>query len=321
MYSGMDIKDRFYGCIFGQAVGDALGLGTEFMTREQVDGSYPHGLSDYGQIIQDHHRRRWKRGDWTDDTEMMLCIARAIIQDNGIRPSTIAENFKEWMDSARAMGIGNHTHTVLSVGDYVQHPVKTSQVVWNLSGKNAASNGGIMRSSVVGLLPTYDSKNAEITCMLTHYDPRCIGSCVLLSKIIHELVYYNVQVSLEDLYAIGNLYDKRIREHILYAYQADNCRSLGLDSPDTMGYTLLTLRAGLWAYFHAENFEEGLLDIINAGGDADTNAAVACSILGAKFGFENIPTKYITGLTRRDELSGIIDALWKATSRLSGWMS
>lgn len=318
MYSGVEIKDRFYGSVFGQAVGDALGLGTEFMTKEEVDSSYPQGLSDYGQIIQDHHRRRWKRGDWTDDTEMMLCIARAIIQDNGIRPSTIAANFKEWMDSARAMGIGNHTHTVLSVGDYVQHPVKTSQVIWKLSGKNAASNGGIMRSSVVGLLPTYDSKNAEITCMLTHYDPRCIGSCVLLSKIIHELVYYNVQVSLEDLYAIGSLYDKRIREHILYAYQADNCRSLGLDSPDTMGYTLSTLRAGLWAYFHAENFEEGLLDIINAGGDADTNAAVACSILGAKFGVENIPTKYIKGLTRRDELSGIIDALWKVTSRLSG---
>jgi len=30
------IKDRFIGCLYGQAIGDALGLGTEFLTKEDV---------------------------------------------------------------------------------------------------------------------------------------------------------------------------------------------------------------------------------------------------------------------------------------------
>ena len=49
-----------------------------------------------------------------------------------------------------------------------------------------------------------------------------------------------------------------------------------------MGYTLVTLYVVLWAYWHSTSFVDGLLKVVNAGGDADTNAAVACAILGAK---------------------------------------
>ena len=38
-----------------------------------------------------------------------------------------------------------------------------------------------------------------------------------------------------------------------------------------MGYTLVTLSVGLWAYWHSTSFVDGLLKVVNAGGDADTN--------------------------------------------------
>ena len=41
------IKERFLGTIFGQAVGDALGLSTEFMSKQEVDRFYPNGIEDY----------------------------------------------------------------------------------------------------------------------------------------------------------------------------------------------------------------------------------------------------------------------------------
>ena len=91
-----EIKDRIAGCLWGQAIGDALGLGTEFMSRDEVLHNYPDGLLEYSQIVQDFHRERWNQGDWTDDTDMMLCIARAIIADKAIKSKTVAHNFKEW---------------------------------------------------------------------------------------------------------------------------------------------------------------------------------------------------------------------------------
>ena len=76
-----------------------------------------------------------------------------------------------------------------------------------------------------------------------------------------------------------------------------------------MGYTLKTLAAGLWAYWNAPSFEEGLLSVVRAGGDADTNAAVACAILGAKFGFNTIPQEYVDGLIYKEQLDEVVSGM------------
>lgn len=44
------------------------------------------------------------------------------------------------------------------------------------------------------------------------------------------------------------------------------------------------------------NLVEGILKIVLSGGDADTNAAVAGAILGAKFGKDQIPEEWRNGL-------------------------
>ncbi len=63
--------NRFKGVLYGQAIGDALGLDTEGMTDEDMAWKYPNGIQTYDQIFQDRHRKCWKIGDWTDDTDMM----------------------------------------------------------------------------------------------------------------------------------------------------------------------------------------------------------------------------------------------------------
>lgn len=287
-------KDKMLGCLYGQAIGDALGLGSEFMDKDEVRKNYSAGLNLYDQIIQDAHRCRWNKGAWTDDTDMMLCILSAF-EDGKFNVHKVAQNFKDWFNDI-PMGIGGHTFKVLCMRDYVEQSEMCSKLWWDLSRHQSAANGALMRTSVIGLAPDNIEKQAVDICKLTHYDSRCIGSCVIASLIIHNMVRNNYELTYDEIKAIAKDYDERIMEWVELAYQNAEISTLDLDEQHSIGYTLRTLSAALWCYWHAKSFKEGLLAIVNEGGDADTNGAIACAIMGAKFGYNSIPEYYIENL-------------------------
>lgn len=292
-----DIRDRMEGCMWGQAIGDALGLGTEFMSRNEVKFNYPKGLKNYDKIIRDAHRRRWPRGAWTDDTDMMLCVLDGYA-DGKFQPSLIARNFKKWFDG-KPVGIGRHTFNVLYFDGYIDNPVFAAETIWKINRCRSAANGAIMRTSIFGLKKDITPEEISDVCILTHPDSRCIGSCVIISMVINKLIWQNENMSIDEILAHADKYDDRIAEWVRLAYEGD-LADLELDNPEGMGYTLRTLAAALWAYWHAVDIPSGLLNIVNEGGDADTNAAVATALLGAKFGKKAIPAKFIEGLHRKD---------------------
>ena len=49
--------------------------------------------------------------------------------------------------------------------------------------------------------------------------------------------------------------------------------------------------------------------MVHAGGDADTNSAVACAILGAKYGFRSIPQEYVEGLIYKEQLEEVVNGM------------
>lgn len=304
----METKDKIYGTIFGQAIGDALGLGTEFLSKTEVREKYPDGLKEYSQIIRDYHRAKFQPGSWSDDTDMMLCIANVIIEDKRINLHTIARNFKQWVYAPETRGVGQTTLKVLSIAEYVEKPHQVAELIWRMTRTKNAANGSVMRTAIIGLKKENVAQTAEDVCKLTHFDPRCVGSCVIVSEIINHLIWHDEQLSYSQIMTIGNKYDKSIAEYIDKAYY-NGIESLELDEPSSIGYTLKALGSALWCLFHANNFEEGLLRVVNEGGDADTNAAVACAMLGAKFGYTSIPQKYTDGLTRKSDLMRITNYL------------
>ena len=110
-------------------------------------------------------------------------------------------------------------------------------------------------------------------------------SCAIVVPIRRycHLIYKDFGLSYHDIFDIAMKYDKCIIGFIDLSLSPD-IRTLELQDQKSMGYTLRCLSAALLAYWHARSFEDGLLAIVRAGGDADTNAAVACAILGARFG-------------------------------------
>ena len=173
MQLSTSITNKIKGCIYGQAIGDALGLGCEFMSQEEVRKYYPNTLTRYDQIIRDRQWSMWKEGEWTDDTDMMICIARTRL-NNHFNVEKTAENFKEWFNHS-PRGIGRHTYNILAIGDYLKALFKVSELFWNLSRQKNAANGALMRTSVLATSPYVDEEEITDICRLTHYDPRCVG--------------------------------------------------------------------------------------------------------------------------------------------------
>jgi ADP-ribosylglycohydrolase len=294
--------------LFGLAVGDALGLATEFMSKDEVQTHYPDGISDYSQIIRDKHRSRWSPGSWTDDTDQALCIINAVRNHRQLTAVTFAQELRKWFDK-NPMGIGQTVYKVITAPQFTEKPHSAAKLIWKMSGRKSAANGAIMRTAAVACWQSDDESavrsNAETICKVTHYDPRCVGSSVIITMIVRSLITSGEPLSLHQLIQLGEDYDPRIREYIVLAYN-NSISSLNLDDKQTMGYTLKTMAAGLWAYFHATSYEHGISTIIRQGGDADTNAAVAGSILGAKFGLNNIPSNWLNGLQNKHILTNAI---------------
>jgi ADP-ribosylglycohydrolase len=290
--------DKIKGVFFGQAIGDALGLGTEFMTKEQVLSYYPKKLKEYSQILQDGHRSRWKKGSWTDDTDQFLCICDSILQEFDVSEIKFAEELYKWYQE-NALGIGYTVLNVVKTPQFTLKPHKAAEMYWRMKQRKVASNGAIMRTSILGLFDFWDKENVinntEKICKVTHWDPRCVGSCVIVSLLISELILSQKELSKSEIIKISENYSQDITEFIELSF-SKQIETLKLDDPDSIGYTLKALSSGLWVHFNSDSFENGIIDVINEGGDADTNAAIAGSILGAKYGYKNIPTNLIDNL-------------------------
>lgn len=313
----MKLQNKIKGTLYGQAIGDALGLSTEFMSKVEVQAAYPQGINDYQDAQINPHTERWERGEWTDDTDQMLCILDAILKNKSLTTNGVSQQFMDWYNDM-PIGIGNTVYNVLSDKNFLQHPHQVAQQVWEDTNRNGAANGGVMRTSIVGIWQ-YDNfeqvaENAKQVCQITHYDPRCVASCVAVSIAISAMLqgYSSMETIIEKSISFAKKYEPSV-ETILQDLP-QGIGDLKLDEFPSIGYTYKALAAGFWVLKYSHSFEEGLKAIILEGGDADTNASVGGALLGARFGYDAIPEHWKTGLYQQEELEDRIDALLKLMS-------
>src|SRR3954471_21453828 len=100
------LHERALGAYLGFAVGDALGALIEFMTRREIETAYGRH-----ETIMGGGWLRLAPGQVTDDTEMTMCLGRAILEGETWDVVRACEHFATWL-RGNPVDVGNQGNRV-----------------------------------------------------------------------------------------------------------------------------------------------------------------------------------------------------------------
>lgn len=256
------LRNKIKGAVYGFAIGDAMGATTEFMSEKEIKKTY-------GQV-KDIIGGGWlglHPGEITDDTQMTMCVMHAIMKKSKNHDEfqkVCEDNFVHWINT-NPKDVGSQC--ARAIGMIMCG--RTAPI-----DNKALGNGSLMRAMPLAVLdlPFLNIIQGRIT----HNNRFC-------SKIIMD---YSVlmQGLIND--------DYRMINKVTNEYKSDDGH-LHLCEPT--GYVLNTfVNSIFWSGMNT--FEEAVIGAVNHGGDADSIAAIAGSLAGAKFGFNNIPERWVETL-------------------------
>jgi ADP-ribosylglycohydrolase/fructose-1,6-bisphosphatase/inositol monophosphatase family enzyme len=264
---------RAQGCLLGQLAGDSLGSLVEFRSAEDIAGQYPHGVRQ----LADGGTWNLLAGQPTDDSELAMMLARSLVRDGRYDADAVRTAYVHWYRSV-PFDVGFTTRSALGAG--------------NLNHESQA-NGSLMRISPLGIFARGEEATAlaRIDSALTHPHPVCQEACAAfvaaVSKAVHG-EYGDVRQRAEGAYQAGLAVARggatRVAEVIERARLAPP-----LDYSINQGWVLIALQNAFYQLLHAPSLEEGVVATVGAGGDTDTNGAIAGALLGAVHGREAIP--------------------------------
>jgi len=328
----MDLRERTRGCLLGLAVGDALGHPTEFVPSLGAIRARWGARGIQGFVPAGRH----PPGTFTDDTQMALCVARALCRagrgDLDTLMRTLAAEFVAWVHSPlndRAPGgtclAGCHA---LELG-----------TPWREAGvKGSKGCGAAMRAAPLGIYFAGDDaalvRVGAAQSALTHAHPTGVASGVAAAAAVawavgegrrDELIGYVrsrvealdadtlVSVGCEPRLALG----LGVRE-MLEALDR-TADALGTDHDDVcalLGGAWVgeeAVACALWCVLKAgDDFRDAVLRGANTSGDSDSIACIAGSILGAALGPEAIPARWRAEVETPSLLEGLAVALAQA---------
>ncbi len=253
-------------CIYGQAVGDALGVPYEFMARGTFacTGMAGHGTHDQ------------PAGTWSDDTSMALAVCDSYRELGRVDVPDVRNRFLAWYrdDAYTCDGlfdIGNATATALRLGR-------------GLEGELDNGNGSLMRTVPLAFADATDDEVREVSA-ITHAHRTSTEACVCMVHAARELIAgrtaHEVAAALIDV-------------------------SKPEDQVASGGYVLDTFEAALWCLANTGSYAECVLKAVNLGNDTDTTGAVAGALAGIVYGIDGIPEEWMTVLRGKDVIDACL---------------
>ncbi len=287
--------DQIKGGLFGVAIGDALGVTTEFLTEKEI-------REKYGYVKEMTGGGFWglEPGETTDDTAMTMAVAKGIIKNPEDPVDDIGKEFIAW-GNTKPKTIGNTIAATFRLfsGDWFE-AAKMAHDTFN--GKSAG-NGSLMRCLPVALLYENEQKMIDITIRqskMTHYDDKAAEACVIYNKIARRL-----------------LKGEELRPGI-QAEIKNTCYDTDLETePDCPpdGYVVHTLKWAIYWLYNENSFRDVVLGAVNKGGDSDTIAAVAGGLKGVHTGYSRIPDEYKRKIVIKEELDQLAANIYRLRTR------
>lgn len=292
-------EDRIIGLLLGTAIGDALGLPFEGLSREQIHrrASKLNRFELFGQ-----------KGFVSDDTQLTVILAESLLLGRGELGSTMQafrHGLKLWF-LGLPWGIGAAT---LKACLLLLLGVKQS-------GRPSAGNGAAMRAAPIG---AYFAHNREERLLfgrelakITHRDERAIEGALFVSELTATCL----------LSGKGKLHDELVQEALEVVENQelrtaiDQARQ-GIEV-GTSGFILHSLATAVLHFVRsADKPLEAMQDCIRSGGDTDSNTAILGAWLGALNGEKALPQelsgKLQSGPFGREHLQKLGQALHQKT--------
>ena len=275
----IEVLSRAQGCLLGQLAGDALGSLVEFRTPEDIWREYPSGVRD----LTDGGTWNTIAGQPTDDSEMALALARVLADRGKYDPEDARKAYVFWLESGP-----------FDCGMTVSSGLR------GRANPDSQGNGAMMRISPLGIFgANYELEQvadwAQQDAALTHPHLVCRQANSLFASAIARAV--RTECGAWELYQqIVTWAEAMNAEVALIEAIAGAATAPPADYVHHQGWVLTAFRNALWQLLHAVNWEEGVVGTVMCGGDTDTNAAICGALLGAVYGRDAVPDRWVKRL-------------------------
>jgi ADP-ribosylglycohydrolase len=294
-------KDRARGALLGLACGDAVGTTVEFSPR----GSFVP-LTD----MVGGGPFKLKPGQWTDDTSMALCLAESIIENSGLDLADQLRRYVAWWRTGYLSSTGSCFDIGVTTASQLRRFERTGEPIDPNVDENKAANGSLMRLAPVPIRWWRDpgeaaEQSGESSCT-THAARRPVDACRVLGGMIAALIGGASAESVfsPEFWRWGELCPEIER------VARGSWRDKEPPAIRGTGYCVDSLEASIWAVAGARDFRDAVLRAANLGDDADTTAAIAGQLAGARWGLKGIPAEWRFRVTMSERIVTMADALF-----------
>lgn len=314
----MSRSDRATGALLGLAIGDALGMPTQSMSREQILDRYGFVTGFLDAAPDQPIAPSMPAGSVTDDTEQAVLVGELLVDGGGhIEPLTFARALIAWEQVMIQKGsldlLGPSTKSALVA---LQSGVAPDQ-----AGRFGTTNGAAMRIAPIGIAfapgPTLLRAVVEASLVTHHTGLGLSAAAMIAAAVSTGIDDGSIDEMLAAAVAAGRE-GQQLGHWVAGASIPDRfeaCRgcTTTLDNDQfadflyrVVGTSVQSQESVVSALLIVDRYRhepfDGLCLAASLGGDTDTIAAMAGAVLGSHHGAEGFPLAYREAIAKINHL-------------------